>query len=109
MTLRFLVGNKTLASPKAVSLLHEILRRTHDRGGRERPEIHGPVIPDDPAGGEHREVEGCVGAQCEIALVVPHQDVEVRLVFLYEGRLGEQGLGLVLHRHELEVRDGIDH
>ena len=58
---------------------------------------------------QRRETLVPVDHQQRIAFVVAHQDVEVRLVALYELSLGKQRLCVVLHRHPLEVENGIDH
>ena len=109
MPLRILVRHNALAPAQPEALLHEILCSPHDRGGRERPEVERSIVPHYATGGEHRELQGSVRAQREVALVVAHEYVEVRLVALYERRLREQGLGLVLHGHELEVGDRMHH
>ena len=104
-----LAGAVRLAFAYPVALLDEVLRCAHYRARGEGSEIPRPVVLHGAHAREARPRRGAFAAQREVALVVAHQDVEVRLVALYERRLGEQRLGVVLDGHPLEVVDGVDH
>ena len=105
----FLVGADRVALAHAPALFDEVLRGADDRRGRERAEVAGAVVPHDAAAGEARPFVRRVGAEREVALVVAHEDVEARLVLLYQRGFRQERLRLVLHGHDLEVVDGVDH
>ena len=103
------IGLDRVASAKPPPLLRKVLRHAHNGAGRERPEVPRAVVAHYSAADQARPLRRGVGAEREIALVVAHEDVEARLVLLYERRLREKRLLLVLHGHHLEVPHSIDH
>ncbi len=109
VAMRLLVRRERVAAAQAVVLLHEILRGAHDGGGRKRTEVERAVVAHDATRGEARERVVGIRTQREVALVVAHEDVEVRLVLLDQRSLREQRLGLVPHAHPFKVGDGVHH
>ena len=109
MAVRLLIRHQHLAPTQPPALLDEVLGRPDDRRRGERPEIQRAVIADNPAGAKRGKRFLGIRTQRKVALVVPHEDVELRLVPLDEVRLGEQCLRVVAHRHELKIRDRVHH